>query len=139
MAIFGPKPWVNPAGKMSIFRLFEPLVFIAQKGFFCSRISSNTFSWPILSKKKTWKNGHFWTKTMFLNFLFLQPRKACFFVLECHKRHFAGLYCVKKKSEKWTFLDQNLGLTPLEKCQCFNFMNFLFLQPRNAFFRSRIP
>ena len=29
MAIFGPKPWVNPFGKMSIFRVFQPLVFIA--------------------------------------------------------------------------------------------------------------
>ena len=29
MAIFGPKPWVNPLGKMSIFRLFELSVFIA--------------------------------------------------------------------------------------------------------------
>ena len=29
MAIFGPKPWVNPFGKMSIFRLFELLFFIA--------------------------------------------------------------------------------------------------------------
>ena len=29
MAIFGPKPWVNPFGKISIFRLFELLVFIA--------------------------------------------------------------------------------------------------------------
>ena len=28
-AIFGPKPWVNPLGKMSIFRLFGLLVFIA--------------------------------------------------------------------------------------------------------------
>ena len=28
MAIFGPKPWVNPFGKMSIFGLFELLVFI---------------------------------------------------------------------------------------------------------------
>ena len=34
MAIFGPKPWVNPLRKMSIFRLFELLVFIAQKGIF---------------------------------------------------------------------------------------------------------
>ena len=34
MAIFGPKPWVNPFGKISIFRLFELLVFIAQKGVF---------------------------------------------------------------------------------------------------------
>ena len=29
MAIFGPKPWGNPFGKMSIFRLFELLVLIA--------------------------------------------------------------------------------------------------------------
>ena len=29
MAIFGPKPWVNPLRKMSIFRLFKLLVFIA--------------------------------------------------------------------------------------------------------------
>ena len=29
MAILGPKPWVNPFEKMSIFRLFELLVFIA--------------------------------------------------------------------------------------------------------------
>ena len=28
MAIIGPKPWVNPFEKMSIFRLFEILVFI---------------------------------------------------------------------------------------------------------------
>ena len=27
--IFGAKPWVNPFGKMSIFQLFELLVFIA--------------------------------------------------------------------------------------------------------------
>ena len=29
MAIFGPKPWVNPFGKMSIFGLFGLVVFIA--------------------------------------------------------------------------------------------------------------
>ena len=34
MAIFGPKPWVNPFGKMSIFGFLEVLVFIAQKGVF---------------------------------------------------------------------------------------------------------
>ena len=33
-AIFGPKPWVNPFKKMSIFRLFELLVFIGYKGVF---------------------------------------------------------------------------------------------------------
>ena len=34
MAIFGRKPWVNPFGKTSIFRLFEPLFLKAQKGLF---------------------------------------------------------------------------------------------------------
>ena len=29
MAIFGPKAWVNPFGKMSIFLLFKLVVFIA--------------------------------------------------------------------------------------------------------------
>ena len=34
MAIFRPKPWVNPFGKMSIFRHFELLVLIVYKAFF---------------------------------------------------------------------------------------------------------
>ena len=34
MAIFGPKPWVNNFGKMSIFQLIGLLVFIAKKGIF---------------------------------------------------------------------------------------------------------
>ena len=51
---------------------------------------------------------------------------------------FPGLYSKKKKLEKWPFLDQNNGLTPLEKCEFFDFLNFLFLYPRKEFFRSRI-
>ena len=31
-------------------------------------------------------------------------------------------------------LEENDGLTPLEKCQFFDFLNFLFLLPRKAFF-----
>ena len=34
IAVFGQKPWVNPFRKMSIFRPFELLAFIAQKGVF---------------------------------------------------------------------------------------------------------
>ena len=49
-------------------------------------------------------------------------------MLEYGKRHFPDLYCVKKKKlENLSFLDQNHGLTPLEKCHCFDFLNFLFL------------
>ena len=36
MAILGPKPWVNPFGKTSIFRHFKLLVFIGKKGVFFS-------------------------------------------------------------------------------------------------------
>ena len=50
-----------------------------------------------------------------------------FFVLEYHKTHFRGKYCIKKKVEKWPFLNQNHGLTSLEKSQFFDFLNFLFL------------
>ena len=35
-----------------------------------------------------------------------------FFVLEYHKRHFPGLYGLKKKLKQWPFLDQKHGLTP---------------------------
>ena len=87
MAIFGPKPWVNPFnpfGKMSIFRLFEPFCFYS-----------------------------------------LERR---FIALEYRKRHFPIPYSLqKKKLEKWPFLDQKHGLTPLDKCQFFDFLNFFFL------------
>ena len=83
MAIFGPKLFVNLFRKMSIFRLFELLVFYSQERHF--------------------------------------------FVLEYRKTHFPGLYWLKKKSlEKSLFFDQNHGLTPLEKCQFFDFFKLLF-------------
>ena len=44
----------------------------------------------------------------------------------------------KKGLEKWPFLGQNHLLTPLKKCQFFDFFNFLFLELRKAFFGSRI-
>ena len=91
MATFGPKPWTNPFGKRSIFRLFKLLVFIAQNViFFRSRISQNTIFCSILSPPK--------------------------------------------KLEKRPILAQNHGLTPLEKGQFFDFLNFFFLQPRTFFF-----
>ena len=89
MAIFRPNPWVNPFRKISIFRHFKLLVFIAQKGIFA---------------------------------------------VEYRKTHFPGLYCLKKNLEKWPFLDQNRGLTPLEKCQFSDFSNFLFSIAKKGIF-----
>ena len=55
-------------------------------------------------------------------------------VREYHKRHFLGLYCLKKKLEKWPFLDQNHGLPPLEKCQFSTFLTSCFYSVKRRFF-----
>ena len=68
MAIFGPKPWHNPFGKLSIIRLFKLLVCIAQKGVFSFLNIVKDIFWPISPQKKSCKNGHFWTKTMRYSF-----------------------------------------------------------------------
>ena len=76
---------------------------------------------------KTWVNPL--EKCQFFDFLnlFFCSIERCFLVLEYRKRHFSGLYFLKKKSWKsghfWT---KKHGLTPLEKCQFFDFLNFLF-------------
>ena len=92
MAIFVPKPWVNPFGKMLILRLFERLVFFG-----------------------------------------LERR---FFVLEYSKRHFPGLYCLKKKGAKMVIFGPKPLVNPLGKMSIFQLFERLFLKPRKAFFRS---
>ena len=90
MAILGPKPWANPFGKMSIFRLFGLLVFIAQKGVFSfQNILKDIFLAYIVKKEKLkiWPllyQNHELTPLgkcqlfTFLNLLFLQARKTFF-------------------------------------------------------------
>ena len=64
MPIFVPKPWVNPFGKMLIFRLFERLVFFGlERRFFVLEYSKRIFLAYIALKKRC-KNGDFWTKTI---------------------------------------------------------------------------
>ena len=81
MAIFGPKLWVNPIGKISIFRLFELLAFIAYKGVF--------------------------------------------FVLEYRKRHFPGLYCLKKKVTKMPIFGLKPWVNPFGEMSIFRLFEFL--------------
>ena len=143
MTIFGPKPWVNPFGKMSIFRRFELLVFIAQKTvLLIQNIIKDIFLAYIGYKKKlekwTFLDQNFGLTPLekcqffdFLNFLFLQARKAFLLVQDMIKDIFLAYIALKKKFEKWPFLDQNHGLNALEKCQFFDGFNFLFLQSRN--------
>ena len=69
----------------------------------------------------------------FMKLLFFRL-KRCGFAQEYRKRHFRGLYFQKKKLEKWPFLDQSQGLTPLEKCQFFDFMKLLFFRLKRCGF-----
>ena len=134
MAIFGPKPWVNPFDKMSIFRLFELSVFIVQKGvFWFQNIVKDIFpkkkmleKWPFLEQ------NHGLTpleKCQFLDFLkmsifrlfkllFLQARKV-FLVLEYRKTHFPGLYCLKKKVGIMAIYGTKPWVNPFEKMSIF--------------------
>ena len=150
MAIFGPKQWVNPFGKVSIFRLFELLVFIAQRGVYSfQNIVRDIFLAYIAKKKKVGKmaildRNHGLTpleKCQFFDFfklLVFIAQKGVYSFQNSVKHIFLAYIAQKKKLEKWLFLDQNHGLTLLEKCYFFAFLNFLFLQPRKAFIRSRI-
>ena len=100
-------------------------------------------------KRKGWKMAIFgpkpWVtpleKCLFfddLNFLFLYSGKA-FLRSRISLKRFSWPILPKKKSfKKRLFLDQNHGLTPLQKCQFFDFLNFLILYPTKEFFRSRI-
>ena len=40
----------------------------------------------------------------------------------------------EKKMEQWPFFDQNHGLTPLEKSQFFDYLNFFFYRLERRFF-----
>ena len=130
MAIFGPKPWDNRFGKMSIFRLFELLLFIAQKGLFLFQNivkdifqaylakkkkedgKMTIFSWPILPKKKKLEKWPFLDQNHWLTLLekkaifrlfqllYFYNIQRSFFVTEYRKRHSPALFCRKKRSWK---------------------------------------
>ena len=138
MAIFGPKPWVNRFGKISIFCFCELCFYSLERRFFVRQYHKRPFPGLYCLKKKVAKMAIFiptsWVtpleKCQFstvwtLCFYSLERR---FLVLEYNKTHFPGLYCQKKKSRKnGHFFDQNHGLTPLEKWQFFDCLNFMLL------------
>ena len=150
MAISGSKPWVNPCEKIAIFRLFEILLFIAQKGVFSFQNIKKHIFLAYIAKKKLEKwpfldQNHGLTplekSSIFRLFelLFFKAQKSVFFRSRILYKTFSWPILPKTKNfGKRPFLDQNHGLTPLEKCQFFGFLNSLFLQPRKAFLRSKI-
>ena len=122
MAIFVPKPWVNPLGKIAIFFDFLHFCFYSlERRFFVLEYRKTLFPGLYCPKKGSCINGHFWTKTMgqplwkncnfltFLTFCFYSLERR-FFVVEYRKRHFPGLFCLKKKNwENGQFWTKTMG------------------------------
>ena len=155
MTNFRAKPWVNLLEKCQFFDFFNFLFLLPRNAFFRSRISWKTFYLALLSKKKKFQKwpifeqNHgltFWKNVNFSTFSTscFYCREMRFFVLEYHETHFTYLYSLKKKMEKWPVFEQNHGLTPLEKCQFFDFWTSCFYCLEMRFFvleyhKTRFP
>ena len=65
MAVFAPKPCVNPFEKNENFSDFFNFFFLKpSKTFFALEYRKRHFPGLYCLKKKSWKTGHFWTKTV---------------------------------------------------------------------------
>ena len=149
MAIFGPKQWVNLFGKISIFWVLEFFYLQPRKAFFWfQNIVKDIFLAYISKKIKVGEIVIFGPKPSvnpfgkcqffdFLNFLFFIAQKGVFSFQNILKDIFLAYIAEKQELKIWPFLYKNNELTPLEKCQFFDFLYFLFLQPQKTFFRSR--
>ena len=138
MVIFGLKRWLNPFGNMAIFKFYNFLFLLPRKACFRSRISSKTFSLPILPEQKKLEKWPFLNQKHGLTPLekcqFFDFKTSCFyslerrlFVLEYRKRHFPGLYCLKKKVGKMAIFGPKPWVNPFGKISILDFLNFMFL------------
>ena len=131
MANFGPKPWTNPLGRISIFRLFKLRVFIAQKVVFSfQNIVKHIFLRKICKRKKVGKMATLGPKAWTNPFgkisifrLFKLPlftaQKVVFFVVEYRKTPFPALYFQQKKSRKMANFGPKPWTNPLGRISIF--------------------
>ena len=149
MAIFAQKPWVNPFGKMSIFRLFELLVFIAQKGVFSFQNIIKDIFLAYISKKKSCKIDIFgkipWVNpfgkmSIFRRFelLVFIAQKGVFLVQNIVKNIFLAYIAQKKELRKMAIFRPKSWVNPFGKMSIFPLFYFLVLKAKKAFFPSRI-
>ena len=68
-----------------------------------------------------WKNVNLWIKVNFSTFStsFFNSLERRFFVLQYRKKHFAGLYCLKKGVGKMTIFGPKLWVNPFGKISIF--------------------
>ena len=123
--------WVNPFGKSLIFRHFDLLVLIAQKGIFSFQNIVKIIFLTNIAEKKCWKNGHIGIKTMekcqffdFWNFLFLLPRKA-FSQSRISKKSFSRPILNKKEPRKMASFGPKPWVNPFGKSSIFQHFKLL--------------
>ena len=150
MALFGPKPWFNPSGKISIFRLFELLMFIAYNSVFSfQNIVNNIFLGYIAYRKQVAKMAICGPKPWFnpsgkmsifrlFELLFFIAQKDVFSSQNIVKDIFLAYIAYKEQVRKVVIFKPKPRVSPFGKMTIFRLFNLFFLQPRKAFFRSRI-
>ena len=147
MAIFGAKPFVIPLGKMSIFRLFEFLVFIAQKDvIFILEYRKRDF--PELSYlRKIGKMAIFGRKPLefviplgkmsifrLFKLRLFKGQRAVFSYQNIVKKHFPGLLCFKKKVRKMPILIPKPWVNPFGKISIFRLFKLRLFKGQRAVF-----
>ena len=146
MAIFGPKPWVNPFGKMSISRLFQLVLFIVQKVVFSFQNIVKIFSWPLLPKnKKVEKQAIFGPKPWvnpfgkmsifrLFDLLVFIAQKGVFSIQNIVKDIFLAYFKVKKKVPKKDIFVQKPWINPFRKMAIFRLFKLLvFIAQKGVF------
>ena len=150
MAIFGPKPWSNPFWKMSIFRLFEPFLFLqVRKAFFVLEYRKGHCPGLYCLKRKVGKMVIFGPKAWVNPFgkvsifgvfeVVFIVQKGVFFVVEYRKRHFPGLNCLIRKVGKMAIFGPKPLVNLLGKMRIFRlFELFVFIAQKGVFLFQNI-
>ena len=76
-----------------------------------------------------WKNVNLWKNVNFSTFLtsFFNSLERRFFVLQYRKKHFAGLYCLKKKVGKMAIFGPKLWVNPFGKMSIFRLFQLVVI------------
>ena len=130
---------LSPLGKCQFFDCLNFLFLQPRKFLFFVKYGKRHFP-GLLWLKKMLEKLPFLEKCQFsdfLNFLFYSL-ESWFFVVKYRKGNFPGLYCRKKKVGKMVIFGRKPWVIPLGKCQFFDFLNFLFLQPRKLVFCCKV-
>ena len=141
--------------KCQFFNVLHLLFLQSRKAFSRFRIAwktLNVFPGLYCLKKKKLEKGPFLNqnhglipleKCQFFSLFkppvfFFWPRKA-FFRFRISQKIFCWPLLSEKKAWKMAIFEpKTTVIRPLEKSQFLDFLNFFFLEPRKAFFRSRI-